>query len=456
MSGYDEVQVSQWLRAGIAAAKAGRRDEARRLLMRVIEVNERSEQAWLWLSGVVDSDDDRLICLENVLTLAPDDAQARAGVRWLEEKGHAPLSRNVGAEGLEAIGVEDGIIQSGTEVAGESKEAVRSIFTNRATAMSTVTGGGAAAGSHSGYDPALQDRFLDPDGCVYCGLPLGSQPARCPHCGGRLTTARFKKKERSVVGSTLHAYWLLLAGLNVADAVVIGYVWENLGDLPGLIRDYMPYFVGPVIAGSTGWDSFVDLELAVEIVRGVLFALAVLGGLVALGVLLRRPIAHTLGLALIALHLVLGLVLFGSGFLGYLMVAFRAALTALVAVFMFNTVEDFAREQQRARLEPDRHLLNDADYYTRGRAYERRGMWAKALLHWRRAAAINPGRDTYFGAMARAYTHLGRYQQALTQVEQAIGVSRTPEEWYRLREAIVEARRQQEPIRDSASRLGEG
>ena len=40
MSEYDEIRVSEWLREGITAAKAGRRDEARELFLRVIEVNE--------------------------------------------------------------------------------------------------------------------------------------------------------------------------------------------------------------------------------------------------------------------------------------------------------------------------------------------------------------------------------------------------------------------------------
>jgi tetratricopeptide (TPR) repeat protein len=80
--------ISDLLQHGIAAAKAQRVDEARRTLMRVVELDEHNEQAWLWLSGVVESPDDRRVCLENVLTINPDNTLAQSGLRWLNE--HAP------------------------------------------------------------------------------------------------------------------------------------------------------------------------------------------------------------------------------------------------------------------------------------------------------------------------------------------------------------------------------
>jgi tetratricopeptide (TPR) repeat protein len=74
------------LQQGIAAAKAGRKEEARRLLLQVIERDERNEQAWLWLSGVVDSPQEKLTCLQNVLDINPENTVARAGAQWLEEQ----------------------------------------------------------------------------------------------------------------------------------------------------------------------------------------------------------------------------------------------------------------------------------------------------------------------------------------------------------------------------------
>lgn len=79
------------LKQGIAAARTGRKAEARDKLTLVVELDEQNEQAWLWLSGVVESDHDRRVCLENVLTLNPTSTAAQKGLRWLDE--HVPASR---------------------------------------------------------------------------------------------------------------------------------------------------------------------------------------------------------------------------------------------------------------------------------------------------------------------------------------------------------------------------
>lgn len=59
------------LRSAIQAARAGRREEARDLLIQMVEDDPRNEMAWMWLSGLVDSLEDRIIACENVLTINP-------------------------------------------------------------------------------------------------------------------------------------------------------------------------------------------------------------------------------------------------------------------------------------------------------------------------------------------------------------------------------------------------
>ena len=81
----DESHVSRLLSQGIAAARAKQRRRAREYLMKVVELDEGNEQAWLWLSGVVDALEDQKICLENVLAINPQNAHARAGLQWLEK-----------------------------------------------------------------------------------------------------------------------------------------------------------------------------------------------------------------------------------------------------------------------------------------------------------------------------------------------------------------------------------
>ena len=71
------------LQQGIALAKAGRHEEARELLLQVIDQDERNETAWLWISGVVDNDEDRGIALENVLQINPNNEWAKRGLQIL-------------------------------------------------------------------------------------------------------------------------------------------------------------------------------------------------------------------------------------------------------------------------------------------------------------------------------------------------------------------------------------
>lgn len=73
-------KVSTLLRQGIDAARRGERAEARKLLLRVVELEDHNKSAWLWLSGVMVDIDDQILCLENVLTIDPENAAAVEGL----------------------------------------------------------------------------------------------------------------------------------------------------------------------------------------------------------------------------------------------------------------------------------------------------------------------------------------------------------------------------------------
>jgi hypothetical protein len=74
------------LKRGIVALKRGHKAEARDLLIQAVEQDERNEMAWLWLSGAVDTDEDRCICLENVLTINPNNESAQRGLEILQRQ----------------------------------------------------------------------------------------------------------------------------------------------------------------------------------------------------------------------------------------------------------------------------------------------------------------------------------------------------------------------------------
>lgn len=93
-----DSQIDALLTDGISAAKAvwqmgddraaqrEFKNRAQNLLQQAIALDETNAKAWLWLSTVVDSPQDRLICLENVLSLDPANAAAHKGVALLKQQ----------------------------------------------------------------------------------------------------------------------------------------------------------------------------------------------------------------------------------------------------------------------------------------------------------------------------------------------------------------------------------
>ncbi|MBN1563291.1 MAG: hypothetical protein JXA10_05595 [Anaerolineae bacterium] len=78
--------VEDLFKRAMAAFQAGRKDEARSLFMDVVEQSGQHEQAWLYLSALVDSMEEQQICLENVLTINPNNAKAQQGLNTLRQK----------------------------------------------------------------------------------------------------------------------------------------------------------------------------------------------------------------------------------------------------------------------------------------------------------------------------------------------------------------------------------
>jgi DNA-directed RNA polymerase subunit RPC12/RpoP len=83
--------VDDLLKRGLTAAKSGDEAQARILLRRVVEQDERNVTAWLWLSSVVDNFADLEVCLENAAILQPDNALVRQRLAWVKQQQAAVL-----------------------------------------------------------------------------------------------------------------------------------------------------------------------------------------------------------------------------------------------------------------------------------------------------------------------------------------------------------------------------
>lgn len=82
----EEQNVQQLLRQGIEAAREGNKAEARKLLEQVVELDDKSEKGWFWLASVVETDEEKKVCLGNVLFINPGNERAQKAMDQLQAK----------------------------------------------------------------------------------------------------------------------------------------------------------------------------------------------------------------------------------------------------------------------------------------------------------------------------------------------------------------------------------
>lgn len=133
---------AELLRQGVDAARAGRKTDARDLLIRVVEVEPRNELAWMWLTGLVDDLEDKIIACENVLAINPANDKVKAYLDCLlqqrmpvpsqtmpEKSGEMDVKRSVAGRGPTAsklITAQDLLSQAEQqEYEGKFREAVQ-------------------------------------------------------------------------------------------------------------------------------------------------------------------------------------------------------------------------------------------------------------------------------------------------------------------------------------------
>jgi hypothetical protein len=75
--------VDKLFNEGIAALRTGDKASARQKLSQVVKLDQFHEQAWVWLSACVDTDEQRIMCLQNAFTLNPNNEAARTGLQKL-------------------------------------------------------------------------------------------------------------------------------------------------------------------------------------------------------------------------------------------------------------------------------------------------------------------------------------------------------------------------------------
>jgi hypothetical protein len=85
------ANVDAMVRAGIEAYRGGKQSEARKLLEKAIELDDYNEQAWMWLSAVVETEEEKRTCLENVVVINPENEEAKRGLKMLGVDGGSAM-----------------------------------------------------------------------------------------------------------------------------------------------------------------------------------------------------------------------------------------------------------------------------------------------------------------------------------------------------------------------------
>ena len=80
------VNVDDVVAQAKAAYRAGRSSEARSLLLQAVRHDPNHQDAWLWLSGLVETLEEQRACLENVLALNPAHERAHKGLEAIERQ----------------------------------------------------------------------------------------------------------------------------------------------------------------------------------------------------------------------------------------------------------------------------------------------------------------------------------------------------------------------------------
>lgn len=83
---------SERLLEAVTLARAGRKFEARQMLLALTDEDPQNELAWIWLTGLVDSLEDKIIACENVLSINPANQKVRAYLSDLKAR-QAELQR---------------------------------------------------------------------------------------------------------------------------------------------------------------------------------------------------------------------------------------------------------------------------------------------------------------------------------------------------------------------------
>ncbi len=245
----DSPNPMELVQRGQAAARVGHRDEARGYLRRAVQLAPENVEAWLALAGVEDDLAEKVTCFETVLSLEPDNVEARLGLEMLQRKldKNVPPSEDAEDE-LEAV------------IAAASRQLEEAV------------------------GPSLPDQVPPHDEVLYCANhPNVETMLRCNRCGKPICS-------RCAVGTPvgyrckqcLGQQQAVFYSGGVIDYVIGGIVALLLGGIASFIMSLVGYWFFALILGAPAGVGIAEaVRFAVRRRRSKYLWLVAGGGIVA-------------------------------------------------------------------------------------------------------------------------------------------------------------------------------
>lgn len=389
------------LQEGIQAAKAGEHERARALLLPLVEQDENNEQAWLWLSGVMPTWEERRICLENVLTINPDNETAQRGLARLNslapDDWHSPVDQKI----VKAVSPAAAILYPDRQVKPAAEQFLPD--DNQPHQRRAIT-----FIQDSGYDDVWSNGQTL---CGYCATPVSEDDTSCPSCRKKLYGWRHRYPHPT---ARLYNYLVVLSGLTlflITDTfldVSLGYD-TRLVILHGLLSLVFLSMIGGALMRHL-WGHYGAIILA--------FFLLLLNGNLLVTQIQAGPFAQLEGNIL------------EQGFLVSVSLALKGlqmlAAGVLVGYGVFAVSSEFDRVKMQFKAQVDRSLRDATEFHTLARALSREGLWASAILHWQYAAAHAPNHAQFQRELGAAYARLGFRERSLDVLQSALAVAGNP------------------------------
>ncbi len=410
------------LEQGIAAVRAGRREEARDILTRLVEVDERNEQAWLWLSGVLDDPEDVRICLENVLDLNPANVQAQQGLKWLESRyGPRPVSAPAPAT-QPAVAAPAPVQTPAMALPPAVTHTTRNLGQQLAAAALPASTPPATPLAAPPADQADQAAVATIP-CPYCGAATVLSESGCPKCGRSLMMRDAPRPKRSLALSILAILWglggigilLALAVFTFATSALLEMGLDQFAEGRG-IRDWI--LVGFVVVALFYFAMAYGLwirNLAAYVIHCIVQAFNSVGVVFQL-----VSSAATLGTVLSMLPAQRQSIAVGT--IATVLTALSIFFTLLPIILTVVAWRDFFGPKVRIDTEivP---LIDHRIHFNNGLSWKNRGMWYMAMKEWELASLKAPTDLTAAHALALAYAQMSHFDQARATIDRAIDLA---------------------------------